>query len=88
MWEGRGGPFPLLLADGAFAPTQTSREVAEALGVVRSHAALELRWLGRSRERLALAERLVEGAGEPVHARLGEDVIRHELQQVARDEPR
>ena len=33
MWEGRGGPFPLLLADGAFAPTHTSREVAEAIGV-------------------------------------------------------
>jgi release factor glutamine methyltransferase len=30
-WEGRGGPFTILLAPGVFAPTHTSREVAEGL---------------------------------------------------------
>lgn len=30
-WEGRGGPFGLLLGDHTFAPTPTSREVAEGL---------------------------------------------------------
>jgi protein-L-isoaspartate O-methyltransferase len=32
-WEGRGGPFTLLLAPGVFAPTHTSREVAEGLTI-------------------------------------------------------
>ena len=31
VWDGRGGPFTILLADGVFAPTHTSREVAEGL---------------------------------------------------------
>ena len=30
-WEGRGGPFSILLAPDVFAPTYTSREVAEGL---------------------------------------------------------
>jgi SAM-dependent methyltransferase len=33
LWEGRGGPFTLLLTEGAFAPTHTSREVAEGLTI-------------------------------------------------------
>jgi SAM-dependent methyltransferase len=33
VWDGRGGPFSILLADGVFAPTHTSREVAEGLTV-------------------------------------------------------
>jgi release factor glutamine methyltransferase len=32
-WEGRGGPFTILLGPGVFAPTFTSREVAEGLVV-------------------------------------------------------
>jgi release factor glutamine methyltransferase len=32
-WEGRGGPFTILLTSGVFAPTYTSREVAEGLVV-------------------------------------------------------
>ena len=32
-WEGRGGPFTILLAPGVFAPTHTSREVAEGLTI-------------------------------------------------------
>jgi SAM-dependent methyltransferase len=30
-WEGRGGPFTILLQEQVFAPTHTSREVAEGL---------------------------------------------------------
>src|SRR3989442_9122231 len=30
-WEGRGGPFTILLQEEVFAPTHTSREVAEGL---------------------------------------------------------
>ena len=33
VWQGRGGPFTLLLGDRMFAPTHTSREVAESLEV-------------------------------------------------------
>jgi len=33
IWDGRGGPFSILLTDGVFAPTHTSREVAEGLTV-------------------------------------------------------
>jgi release factor glutamine methyltransferase len=33
VWQGRGGPFTLLLSDGVFAPTHTSKEVAESLVV-------------------------------------------------------
>jgi protein-L-isoaspartate O-methyltransferase len=32
-WQGRSGPFTLLLGDHMFAPTHTSREVAESLEV-------------------------------------------------------
>src|SRR5881398_1690515 len=32
-WKGRGGPFSILLGDRVFAPTHTSREVAEGLVV-------------------------------------------------------
>jgi protein-L-isoaspartate O-methyltransferase len=32
-WRGRGGPFTLLLGEHMFAPTHTSREVAESLEV-------------------------------------------------------
>jgi SAM-dependent methyltransferase len=32
-WEGRGGPFTIHLAPGVFAPTYTSREVAEGLTI-------------------------------------------------------
>lgn len=32
-WKGRGGPFSLLLGGRVFAPTQTSREVAEGMAV-------------------------------------------------------
>lgn len=32
-WEGRGGPFTILLGPNVFAPTYTSREVAEGLVV-------------------------------------------------------
>lgn len=31
VWDGREGPFTILLGDGVFAPTHTSREVAEGL---------------------------------------------------------
>jgi 16S rRNA G1207 methylase RsmC len=31
VWEGRGGPFTILVSDGIFAPTHTSREVAESM---------------------------------------------------------
>src|SRR5207244_10832517 len=33
QWKGRGGPFPLLLTPGVFAPTHTSRTLAEALEI-------------------------------------------------------
>jgi release factor glutamine methyltransferase len=33
VWDGRSGPFTLLLDDSVFAPTHTSREVAEGLVV-------------------------------------------------------
>jgi precorrin-6B methylase 2 len=33
LWEGRGGPFTILLTEGAFSPTHTSREVAEGLRI-------------------------------------------------------
>jgi methylase of polypeptide subunit release factors len=33
LWDGRGGPFTVRLADGVFAPTHTSREIAEGLVV-------------------------------------------------------
>lgn len=33
VWEGRGGPFTILLTEGVFVPTHTSREVAERLVV-------------------------------------------------------
>jgi len=32
-WEGRGGPFAILLAPGVFAPTRTSFEVAEGITI-------------------------------------------------------
>ena len=32
-WEGRGGPFTILLAPGVFAPTRTSFEVAEGIRI-------------------------------------------------------
>src|SRR5207248_10458635 len=32
-WDGRGGPFTILLGNHTFAPTHTSREVAEGLVV-------------------------------------------------------
>jgi release factor glutamine methyltransferase len=32
-WQGRGGPFDLILAPDVFAPTYTSREVAEGLTI-------------------------------------------------------
>ena len=32
-WEGRGGPFTILLAPGVFAPTRTSFEVAEGITI-------------------------------------------------------
>ena len=35
-WEGRGGPFTILLQEEVFAPTHTSREVAEGLIVMRT----------------------------------------------------
>ena len=31
VWDGRSGPFTILLSDGVFRPTQTSREMAESL---------------------------------------------------------
>jgi precorrin-6B methylase 2 len=30
-WEGRSGPFTMLIGDGVFAPTHTSKEVAEGI---------------------------------------------------------
>jgi hypothetical protein len=33
IWEGRGGPFPLLLGNRVFPPTHTSREVAAGMVV-------------------------------------------------------
>jgi protein-L-isoaspartate O-methyltransferase len=33
LWQGRGGPFTLLISDEVFAPTHTSMEVAESLTV-------------------------------------------------------
>jgi SAM-dependent methyltransferase len=33
VWQGPGGPFTILLEEGVFAPTQTSREVAEGLTI-------------------------------------------------------
>jgi protein-L-isoaspartate O-methyltransferase len=33
LWNGKGGPFKIMLTDGVFAPTHTSREVAESLEV-------------------------------------------------------
>lgn len=33
LWEGRTGPFPLLLGERTFPPTKTSKEVADALEV-------------------------------------------------------
>jgi precorrin-6B methylase 2 len=33
VWQGRGGPFTLLVSDEVFAPTHTSMEVAESLTV-------------------------------------------------------
>jgi precorrin-6B methylase 2 len=33
LWQGRGGPFTLLVSDEVFAPTHTSMEVAESLTV-------------------------------------------------------
>jgi release factor glutamine methyltransferase len=32
-WQGRGGPFTILLSQNVFAPTPTSREVAEGLSI-------------------------------------------------------
>jgi precorrin-6B methylase 2 len=32
-WDGRGGPFGLLLGRGVFAPTHTTREMAEGLSI-------------------------------------------------------
>src|SRR5207237_5369754 len=32
-WEGRGGPFTILLGPGVFAPTRTSFEVAEGITI-------------------------------------------------------
>jgi SAM-dependent methyltransferase len=33
LWEGRGGPFELLLTDRVFAPTHTSREIADGMTI-------------------------------------------------------
>ena len=33
LWDGRGGPFVILLSDRVFAPTRTSREIAEGLQI-------------------------------------------------------
>ncbi|HYV01914.1 MAG TPA: 50S ribosomal protein L11 methyltransferase, partial [Actinomycetota bacterium] len=33
VWGGRGGPFTILVSEQIFAPTHTSREVAEGMTV-------------------------------------------------------
>ena len=33
VWDGRSGPFTIRLTDGVFAPTHTSREIAEGLTI-------------------------------------------------------
>ena len=41
-WDGRGGPFSILLAPGVFAPTYTSREVAEGIVVNRGDTVIDV----------------------------------------------
>jgi precorrin-6B methylase 2 len=41
-WEGRGGPFTILLAPSVFAPTYTSREVAEGIIVNRGETVIDV----------------------------------------------
>jgi SAM-dependent methyltransferase len=42
VWDGRGGPFAILLGDQTFAPTHTSREVAEGLTVNRGDSVIDV----------------------------------------------
>jgi SAM-dependent methyltransferase len=41
-WEGRGGPFTILLAPSVFAPTYTSKEVAEGLLVNEGETVIDV----------------------------------------------
>src|SRR5919204_2552412 len=41
-WDGRGGPFTILLAPTVFAPTHTSREVAEGLVVNEGETVIDI----------------------------------------------
>jgi release factor glutamine methyltransferase len=41
-WDGRGGPFTILLAPTVFAPTYTSREVAEGLVVNQGETVIDV----------------------------------------------
>src|SRR6266498_5459829 len=41
-WDGRGGPFTILLAPSVFAPTYTSREVAEGLVVNEGETVIDV----------------------------------------------
>lgn len=41
-WEGRGGPFTILLGPSVFAPTHTSKEVAEGLVVNRGETVIDV----------------------------------------------
>lgn len=41
-WEGRGGPFTILLAPSVFAPTHTSKEVAEGLVVNQGETVIDV----------------------------------------------
>jgi release factor glutamine methyltransferase len=41
-WEGRGGPFSVILAPDVFAPTHTSREVAEGLTINQGDTVIDV----------------------------------------------
>lgn len=41
-WEGRTGPFPVLLYPGVFPPSRTSRELAERIDVTEGEVVLDL----------------------------------------------
>src|SRR6266511_4010737 len=41
-WEGRGGPFTILLAPSVFAPTYTSKEVAESIVVKKGETVIDV----------------------------------------------
>ncbi|HEY3209865.1 MAG TPA: 50S ribosomal protein L11 methyltransferase [Actinomycetota bacterium] len=41
-WEGRGGPFTILLAPSVFAPTYTSKEVAEGMVVNEGETVIDI----------------------------------------------